>query len=145
MSSLCGANCNECSFKEKCKGCSETCGSPLGGSCVAAKYIQFGGMDAYLDFKKVLIKEINESLKMLGIPEVDELFELVGEFVNLPYNLPSGQSIKMLKDNDIYLGSQIEVPDLGICYGVVANMEFILVCSYSVNGTEPELIMYKHR
>ncbi len=50
-----------------------------------------------------------------------------------------------LNDNNIYLGAQIEFADLGICYGVVADTGFILLCSYSVNGSEPELIVYKKR
>ena len=50
-----------------------------------------------------------------------------------------------MNDKNIYLGTQIESADLGICYGVVADMTFILICSYSVDGSEPEIVIYKRR
>ena len=31
------------------------------------------------------------------------------------------------------------------CFGIVANMEFILVCTYEENGENPELVIYKKR
>ncbi len=45
----------------------------------------------------------------------------------------------------IKLGCQIEFADMGICYGVVADATFVIVCSYSHNGSEPELLLYKKR
>jgi hypothetical protein len=33
----------------------------------------------------------------------------------------------------------------GLCFGVLANMEFILVCTYEKDGENPELILYKKR
>lgn len=145
MENYCGANCGECSFKENCKGCMATCGKPFGGSCVAAEYIKFAGKDAYNQFKASLLDEINTLLKSNDLPEAEELFELSGAFVNLEYPLPSGQTVKMLDDTKVYLGTQIEFANLGVCYGVVADTSFILVCSYSVNGSEPELLIYKKR
>ena len=53
--------------------------------------------------------------------------------------------MRLLDDKNIYLGCQIEFGDLGVCYGVVADAGFILICSYSVNGSEPELIAYQKR
>ena len=53
--------------------------------------------------------------------------------------------MRFLDGTKVYLGAQIEAPGLGVCYGVVADTTFILVCSYSVNGSEPELIVYKKR
>ncbi len=53
MNTYCKTSCEKCSFIEKCKGCVETCGSPLGGRCVAAEYIKVGGMAAYEEFKVV--------------------------------------------------------------------------------------------
>ena len=144
MSSICGANCNECTMKENCKGCAATCGSPFGGRCLAAEYIRVGGRGAYGLFKKNLLAEVNELLRSIGIPEATALYELSGEFVNLAYPLPNGP-VRFLEDKNIYLGTQIEFADIGICYGVVADMGFILVCSYSVNGNDPELLLYKKR
>ena len=59
--------------------------------------------------------------------------------------MPSGEKVKLLNDNNIYLGAQIAFADLGVCYGVVADTTFILICSYSVNGSEPEIVLYKRR
>ena len=47
MSSICGANCDECRARDDCRGCSETCGRPFGGRCIAAEYIKTGGTAAY--------------------------------------------------------------------------------------------------
>ena len=33
----------------------------------------------------------------------------------------------------------------GLCFGVLANMEFILVCTYEKDGENPELILYRKR
>ena len=145
MSTYCGANCESCPSKENCKGCRETCGSPFGGRCVAAEYIKFGGLEAYRQFKRELLSEINVLLAVQGIGAINGLFELVGKYVNLEYPLPSGEKVKLLNDKNIYLGAQIEFADLGICCGVVADTGLILICRYSVNGSEPELIVYQKR
>lgn len=145
MSSLCGASCGECTFREGCAGCAETCGKPFGGRCVAAEYIQLGGKEAYAAFRKKLKEEINVFLESLDIPPAEALYELPGHFVNLAYRLPSGENVKFLDDKKIYLGTQIEFAGLGVCYGVVADTGFILVCSYGVNGSDPVLIAYKRR
>ena len=68
---------------------------------------------------------------------------LPGSFVNLAYSLPSGETVKFLDDNATYLGSQLEGETK--CYGIVANMDFLLVCSYEENGENPELVVYKKR
>lgn len=65
--------------------------------------------------------------------------------MNLEYTLPSGEKVKILNDRNIYLGTQIEFAVLGVCYGVVADTSFILICSYSVDGSEPEIVIYKRR
>ena len=145
MRTYCGADCGSCPSKEDCGGCAETCGSPFGGRCTAAEYIKIGGLEAYRQFKQKLLDEINALLAARGIGAIDGLFELAGRYVNLEYPMPSGERVKLLDDKNIYLGAQIEFADLGICYGVVADTGFILICSYSVNGSEPELIVYQKR
>lgn len=145
MSSLCGAKCEACNLADSCKGCAATCGKPFGGSCIAAEYIKLGGKEKYLEFKENLKDEINLLLNTLNIPRTENLFELSGAFVNLAYPIPSGKTVKLLDDTEVYLGCQIEFGNMGVCYGVVANSTFILVCSYSQNGSEPELICYKKR
>ncbi len=145
--SICGANCAECQAKESCKGCSETKGCPFGKQCFVAKYILTGGNEAWQMFKKGLIDEIN-ALKIDGMEKVTELYPLVGHFVNLEYALPSGDTVKFLKDDEMYLGAQ--VADLfddskKTCFGVIARESFILVCTYGENGENPELVLFKRR
>ena len=96
-------------------------------------------------FKKQLIEEIND-LHVEGLPRLERLNALVGSYVNLTYRLPSGASVKFLDDNTTYLGNQLE-SELGgdRCFGVLANMDFILVCTYSEGGSDPELVLYKKR
>ena len=96
-------------------------------------------------FKKQLIEEIN-ALHIEGMPKVEKLNALVGKYVNLAYRLPGGASVKFLDDNTTYLGNQLE-PEFGgdRCYGVLANMDFILVSTYGKDGADPELVLYKKR
>ena len=145
MKTYCGADCEVCDFKENCKGCLETCGSPFGGRCVAAEYIKAGGREAYQQFKEKLTEECNALLGQENIGRIDGLAELVGAFVNMEYTLPNGGKVKFLDDKNVYLGAQIEVEDTGLCYGVAADTNFILICSYLRNGGEPELITYHRR
>lgn len=145
MNTYCGAECEQCNNKEKCKGCVNTCGSPFGGRCIAAEYIKTGGMSAYEKFKEQLKCEINTLLKAESLPTEDKLFELVGEYVNFEYTLPGGKKVKFLNDKNIYLGTQIEIPDISLCYGVVADTTFIMICSYGANGSNPEILMFKRR
>ena len=96
-------------------------------------------------FKKQLIREIND-LHIEGMPKVETLNALVGSFVNLAYPLPSGVSVKFLNDGTTYLGNQLASEFGGDrCFGVLANMDFILVCTYEAEGKNPELVLYKKR
>lgn len=96
-------------------------------------------------FKQKLIDEIN-ALHIEGLPKVEKLNALVGRYVNLPYRLPNGQEIRFLDDNVTYLGNQLECAFGGErCFGVLANMDFILVSTYEKNGENPELVIYKKR
>ena len=144
MDTLCGANCNKCGFKENCKGCVETCGKPFGGKCIAAEYIKIGGISAFDEFKKQIISEFN-ALKIEGMPKITELFCLCGSFVNLEYPLANGTTIKFLDDKNIYLGTQVDCEFVDRCFGLVADMNFLLVCEYGENGTNPEIVLYKRR
>jgi hypothetical protein len=53
---------------------------------------------------------------------------------------------KFLDDRTTYLGNQLEseLPS-DRCFGVLANMDFILICSYGAEGADPELVLYKKR
>ena len=97
------------------------------------------------DFKKKLIEEIND-LNIEGMPRVDRLNALVGRYVNLEYRLPGGMKARFLDDQTTYLGNQLESEIVeGLCFGVLANMDFILISTYEKNGENPELILYKKR
>ena len=96
-------------------------------------------------FKKQLIHEIN-ALHVEGLPKVEKLNALVGSYVNLEYRLPGGQMVKFLDDETTYLGNQLESEFGGDrCFGVLAGMDFILICTYAAGGTDPELVLYKKR
>lgn len=135
--------CKECEKFEECGGCEKCGGKPFGGRCIAAEIIQSEGMSGFEKLKKDLIEEIN----IIEIPDlfVKELNLLQGSYVNLAYPLFNGTSVKFLKDEDIYLGNQIERSNSEKCLGVIASRGFILVCEYGENGEDPQLLMYKRR
>ncbi len=105
------------------------------------KELEDGGK--FEDFKKQLIDEFN-ALGIIDMPKISKLNALVGRYVNLEYKLPSGNAVKFLDDNSTYLGNQIETED-GKCFGILANKDFLLVCTYKNGGENPELILYKKR
>lgn len=143
--SICGANCAECPSQNACKGCAETNGCPFEKQCFIAKYILTCGKDNYSAFKQGLIDEIN-NLNIDGMEKVNELYPLVGNFINSEYPLPNGNSVKLLSDDEIYLGAQVEnIFGGNKCFGVVARESFLLVCEYEENGANPEIIIYKRR
>ena len=138
MKSLCGADCANCQWNSTCPGCSDE-------KCFIARYIKRDGKEAYEHFKQTLIAEFN-ALKIPGMPKITELYALVGNFVNLPYPLPSGQIVKFLDNNSMYLGNQVKCQSReGRCYGLLADEHFLLVCEYGENGADPEVVAYLRR
>ena len=136
METYCGENCcKECDRLSVCGGCDQCEGHPFGGSCVAERNQDFRSL------KSRLVDEIN-ALGIRGLA-VSDLNLLTGSYVNLSYPRADGSSVRFLKDNDIYLGNQVEHADSERCYGVVANEDFILVCEYGCNGADPKLLLYK--
>ena len=109
------------------------------------RYEELSDNGQFEAFKGQLIEEIN-ALGVEGLPKVEKLNALVGRFVNLEYPLPSGVKAKFLNDETTYLGNQLESEfGGGRCFGVLANMDFILVCTYEADGKNPELVLYKKR
>ena len=109
------------------------------------KYEKLSDNSEFEEFKKQLIEEIN-NLNIESMPKLEKLNALVGSYVNLEYTLPSGIKAKFLNDNTTYLGNQLESEIVeGLCFGVLANMDFILICTYEADGKNPELILYKKR
>ena len=109
------------------------------------RYAELGGEEQFEEFKKQLIDEFN-ALQIEGLPKVESLNVLSGSFINLEYTLPNGKTVKFLDDGSTYLGNQLACQFGGDrCFGIAANMEFLLVCTYEENGTNPELVLYKKR
>ncbi len=109
------------------------------------QYAQLGGTEMLEAFKQQLMDEFN-ALHIEGLPKVESLNVLHGSFVNLPYSLPNGEVVQFLNDDASYLGNQLPCEFGGSrCFGIVANLDFLLVCTYETNGENPELVLYKRR
>ena len=103
------------------------------------------GAEAFETFKQQLMDEIN-ALHIEGMPKLEKLYALVGGYINTEYPLPNGKCVKFLDDSATYLGSQLESElESGRCFGIAANADFILVCTYEENGENPDLNIYKKR
>ena len=101
--------------------------------------------EKFSGFKMQLLNEIND-LHIKGMPKIEKLNALVGRYINLAYRLPNGSTVKFLDDGATYLGNQLKSEsDDGRCFGIAANADFILICSYEKDGKNPELILYKKR
>lgn len=109
------------------------------------RYEELSDNGQFEEFKNQLMKEIND-LHIEGLPKVEKLNALVGKYVNLEYPLPNGGKVKFLDDQTTYLGNQLESEFGGErCFGVLAGMDFILICTYEAEGADPELVLYKKR
>ena len=109
------------------------------------RYTNLAGAEQFDRFKQQLIDEIN-ALHIDGMPKLEKLNALVGGYINLEYRLPNGTTVRFLDDGATYLGSQLECEfDRSTCFGIAANMDFILVSTYGENGENPELVVYKKR
>ena len=109
------------------------------------RYSELGGEEAFEEFKRQLISEFN-ALNIEGLPKVDHLNVLSGSFINLEYVLPNGRAVKFLDDNATYLGNQLACEFGGDrCFGIAANTQFLLICTYGESGADPELVAYKRR
>lgn len=144
MVSLCGTECcKNCPRLTACGGCREVNGHPFGGVCVAAEWVKAGGLGNLEHQKQQLIMEFN-SLRIDGL-HVEDLNFLSGCYVNLEYRLSNGLPVKLLEDNKVYLGNQIEIPGSDRCYGIIGDENYLLVCEYGCNGSDPEIVLYRKR
>lgn len=100
-------------------------------------------MEKLLNLKTTFIEEFN-SLGIEGL-NLSDLNLLRGSYINLEYRLPNGQNVKLLEDDKMYLGNQIEIKGKERCYGVAADENYLLVCEYGCNGANPEIVIYKRR
>ena len=108
------------------------------------KYAELGE-ENFAAFKQQLMDEFN-GLHIEGMPKVQSLNALIGSYVNLEYRLPNGKTVKFLDDGATYLGNQLPCEfDSSVCFGIIANMDFLFVCTYEENGENSQLILYKKR
>ena len=75
--------------------------------------------------------------------EVTKLYELKGDFINLEYTLPSGQTVKLWDDNKIYYGTELCKKGSTRCYGLTADDSHLLVCEYGDGGADAEIVVYQ--
>ena len=109
------------------------------------RYEKLSDGGQFEQLKRQLIDEIN-ALNIEGMPKVERLNALVGSYVDLEYRLPNGSKVRFLDESATYLGNQLESKNGGPrFFGVIANTDFILICTYEKNGIDPELIIYKKR
>ena len=82
--------------------------------------------------------------RCLEIADTEYVARMDGDDISLPTRFE--KEVKFLDDGTTYLGTQLE-SELGgdRCFGVLANMDFILVCTYEKDGVNPELVLYKKR
>jgi len=100
-------------------------------------------MEKLLNLKTKIIEEFN-SLGIEGL-KLTDLNLLSGSYINLEYTLTNGQKVKLLEDDKMYLGNQVEIEGKERCYGVAADENYLLVCEYGCNGSDPEIVIYKRR
>lgn len=109
------------------------------------RHLNLDGAEEFERFKGKLLEEIN-GFHIEGMPKVEALNALVGRYINLEYPLPNGNRAKLLDDEATYLGTQLEQEQgAGRCFGIAANLDFILISAYGENGQDPQLILYKKR
>lgn len=106
---------------------------------------RYADLGYFTTFQQQLMEEFN-ALQIEGLPKVESLNVLTGSFINLEYTLPNGKCVKFLDDDATYLGSELPCIFGGDrCFGLVAGLDFLLVCTYEVAGENPELVLYKKR
>ena len=91
-----------------------------------------------------LMQEFN-ALHIPDMPPVTELFSLNGSYVNLSYPLPNGQTVKLLKDENVYFGTQLPKANSDRCYGLIADAAYLLISEYGENGADPIIVLFKKR
>lgn len=141
MHSICGIDCTTCELNSTCNGCTETNGRPFGAACVVASCCQ-KGKSTLCELKEKLIAAFH-ALDIADMEAITDLHALKGSFVNLEYTLPSGQIVKLLDDNRIYLGNQVHKSGSNRCYGLVADETYLLVAEYGDYGADAEIVVLR--
>jgi len=109
------------------------------------RYAEIGGKENLDRFKINVIEELN-ALKIDGMPTIDDLDLVSGSFANPEYLLSNGTKSKFLIDREIYLGKHLDCIFGGDRYfKAVAGMGFLLVATFDINDTNPELVVFRKR
>ena len=90
-----------------------------------------------------IVREIND-LNIKNLPEIDVLYPVEGISFNFEYELENKTKIKLLVDDKIYLGTEIEVNENNT-YIVVADKKHILISRFDKQNLRYEIILYKKR
>lgn len=145
---ICGIDCAACWMKGRCAGCAAAGGRPFGGDCILAACCHAQGKASCgecgeCSLKRRLIAEFN-ALHIPGMPEVTDLNALAGSYINLEYTFPGGERAKLWDDSRVYLGNQL-CGENGRCFGLTADENWLLVCTYGAGGTDPEIAVFRRR
>ena len=148
---ICGADCTQCGLQDTCAGCVSTDGRPFGGDCPLAACCRdtgCGRCESCTQLPCGLRERMIAEFRAFGIPELaglDALYALKGALVNLEYTLPSGQAVKFLKNDNLYLGSQLRKTGTDRWYGLAGDADCLLVSEYGDDGADAQLLVYKKR
>ncbi len=91
--------------------------------------------------KQKLIAEFNK-LGIPGMPEITELHEYDGFFVNMDYPLPNGTLAKFWDDNKKYYILQVEKNN-DRCFGLTGDEQHLMVCEYGRDGESAQILVFK--
>ncbi len=92
--------------------------------------------------KEQLIKEFN-SLGIEDMEIVTGLHRGKGDFVNLNFPLPCGETVKLWDNEKTYYINQLEKKNSERCYGLTADEKYLLVCEYGEGGSDPKIVILK--
>ncbi len=91
-------------------------------------------------------EELIRRFRALGIDdmaEITQLHELRGDFINLTYTLPGGQTVQLWDDDKMYYGTEVCRIGSDRCYGLVADERYLLVCEYGSGGSDAEIVVFQ--
>ena len=147
MNTICGADCSACMLKRSCPGCAATKGRPFGKECLLAACAKRKKHENCAECGTCSLRnDLIEQFNMLGISDMEPLttlYALKGSFINMTYKLPGGQPARFWDEDRIYLGCQLGKKNSSRCYGLAADEKYLMVCEYSPDGTNPEIVVFK--
>lgn len=91
--------------------------------------------------KEKILKK-NHEINIPELKSITSLNNLEGSFVNMECELPNGTIGKVLDDNKMYYGTQVEKQNSDRCYGIAADENQIAVFEYGTDGVDGELVAW---